>query len=441
MKGYLEVPDERTLAALDAINFSSFRKDFFGAMIDDGYLGPNVEDMALVPRVLGGSYVKVIEDAAEQLTRAILTFANRDRDFILKYLRPDDRWKTLIEEYGILDKVPQRMVGEIRYDFALAGPLTEENPPQLLEINGAALGLYAFGSFLPRTVKNLVPGLHHLTYTDVVGSFVKLGQRVGPEIATFSPGGLFWGDHLLAEATDSFHFVTPTEVPNQHLWPRLKRAVWRIDSDGGLSLSIDGVWRRMNGFRWARVITGRDIDRFGELFRSVLHGPTVYMSHPRVEFATNKGVLPLLCDEHFLRSELQIANPYKVMQYVTPTRKLADVGFPKRADWEELVLKQNFGSGGENVFVGDAIEKAVGKVQNPESWIVQDRHYLNQMYARLLYSSDRALGMDLGVFVNYDFKDGKLEYLNVAGIVARGSHQSLVNVTRGGAAIPVFWTT
>lgn len=178
MKGYLEVPDDSTLAAFDAIDFSSLRKNFFGAMMDDGYLGPNVEDMSLVPRVLNASYVRVIEDAAEQLTRAVLTFASRDRDFILQYLRPDDRWKTLIEDYGILDRIPQRMVGELRYDFALAGPLTEENPPQLLEINGAALGLYAFGSFLPKTVKDFVPGLDHLTYTDVVDSFTKLCQRV-----------------------------------------------------------------------------------------------------------------------------------------------------------------------------------------------------------------------------------------------------------------------
>jgi hypothetical protein len=47
--------------------------------------------------------------------------------------------------------------------------------------------------------------------------------------------------------------------------------------------------------------------------------------------------------------------------------------------------------------------------------------------------------MDLGVFVNYDFADGKLRYLRVAGVVARGSNRPLVNVTQGGAAIPVFW--
>jgi hypothetical protein len=61
------------------------------------------------------------------------------------------------------------------------------------------------------------------------------------------------------------------------------------------------------------------------------------------------------------------------------------------------------------------------------------------MYARLLFTSDRPLRMDLGVFVNYDFVDGKLEYFKLAGVVARGSTQQLVNVTRGGAAIPVFW--
>jgi hypothetical protein len=151
-------------------------------------------------------------------------------------------------------------------------------------------------------------------------------------------------------------------------------------------------------------------------------------------------VLPLLCDEHFLRSKLHIAQPQNVIRYVSPSRSLADFGFPRRRDWDDLVLKQNFGSGGDGVFVGDDIAKAEGKIDDPTTWIVQDRHYLNQMYARLLFTSDRALQMDVGVFVNYDFKDGELVYLHVAGVVARGSHQRLVNVTRGGAAIPVFWT-
>jgi hypothetical protein len=81
------------------------------------------------------------------------------------------------------------------------------------------------------------------------------------------------------------------------------------------------------------------------------------------------------------------------------------------------------------VFVGDMIMKAEGQIDDPAMWIVQDRHYLNQIYARLLYTSDRALRMDLGVFVNYDFKGAELEYVQVAGIVARGSHRRLVNVT------------
>ena len=85
------------------------------------------------------------------------------------------------------------------------------------------------------------------------------------------------------------------------------------------------------------------------------------------------------------------------------------------------MVKHNFGSGGEGVFVGEAIEGAAAKVDDPAGWIVQDRHELNQMYARLLFTSDRPVRMDLGVFVNYDFYDGKLQYLRVAGVVARGS--------------------
>ncbi len=439
MRGYLEVPDEQTLAVLDAVDFGALRKNFFGAIIDDRYLGPDLEDFSLVPRVFPASYMRVIEDAATHLSGAILTLATREKKFLLDHLSTDARWNTLIKRHGILDQAPSRLVGELRYDFAIAGPLTPGNPPQLMEINGAALGLYAFASFLPKTLKALVP-LDHLTYTDVAGSFVELCARVGPQIASFFPGNLFWGDHLLAERMDSLHLITPVDIPNAHLWPRLRHADWRFDGDGKLSLYIDGQWQRMDGFRWARVFTPRDVERFGGLLAGVIKSPTtIYMSHPRVEFASNKGVLPLLCDPRFLKAELHVAEPANVMRYVTPSRSLADAGFPRRRDWKDLVVKHNFGSGGEGVFVGDAIEGAAAKIDDPAAWIVQDRHELNQMYARLLFTSDRPLRMDLGVFVNYDFYDGKLQYLRVAGVVARGSNRALVNVTQGGAAIPVLW--
>lgn len=441
MRGYLEVPDERTLAVLDTVDFNALRKQFFGTIIDDGYLGPDLEDFSLVPRVFPTSYVRVIEDAARRVTDAIMRLATRDKGFLLRHLSADQRWNILIKQHGILDEIPKRLVGEMRFDFAIAGPLTEDNPPQLMEINGAALGLYAFASFLPKTLKALA-GLDHLTYTDVGETFVELCQRVGPQIASFFPGNLFWGDHLLANAMESLNLITPVDVPNQHLWPRLRRADWRFDSDGKLSLYFDQAWHRMDGFRWARVFTLRDVRRFGDLLAGVMRSPsTVYMSHPRVEYATNKGVLPLLCNDNFLKTELGITDPENVRRYVTPSRSLADVGFPKRRDWKNLVLKHNFGSGGDNVFVGEAIETTGGRVDDHTAWIVQDRHELNQMYARLLFTSDRPVRMDLGVFVNYDFEDGELKYLRVAGVVARGSNRLLVNVTQGGAAIPVFWPT
>jgi hypothetical protein len=188
------------------------------------------------------------------------------------------------------------------------------------------------------------------------------------------------------------------------------------------------------------VFTLPDVRQFGELLAGVIRSPTtVYISHPRVEYTSNKGVLPLLCDERFLRSELQISDPQNVTRYVTPTRSLADGGFPKRRAWRDLVVKHNFGAGGEGVFVGEAIENAEAQVKDPATWIVQDRHELNQMYAKLLLTNDRPLRMDLGVFVNYDFEDGKLQHVKVAGMVARGSNKLLVNVTQGGAAIPVYW--
>ena len=159
---------------------------------------------------------------------------------------------------------------------------------------------------------------------------------------------------------------------------------WRFDDDGKLSLFIDGLLAAHGRLPLGARVHAARRREFGDLLAGAIKPTTVYMSHPRVEFASNKGVLPLLCDARFLKTELHVAEPTNVMRYVTPSRSLADAGFPRRRDWKGLVVKHNFGSGGEGVFVGEAIAGAAAKIGDPAGWIVQDRHELNQMYARLL---------------------------------------------------------
>jgi len=123
---------------------------------------------------------------------------------------------------------------------------------------------------------------------------------------------------------------------------------------------------------------------------------------------------------------------------VLPSWNLKDIGFPHPHDWARLVLKHNFGCSGKKVFVGNAIEKMYRNIEQPQEWIIQQRVELNQMFTRLLYSQAQPLRMDLGVFVHYEYIDGKLVHFKITGMISRGSHNYRVNLNLGGASIPVF---
>jgi hypothetical protein len=441
IRGFLEIPDERTLAAFDAVDFAHLRKAVFSAIVDQGFLGSKLEEISLVPRVLPQSFMDTIEDACQKLTKTLLIIASLEKSFLLEYLFPDSRWEKLIKSYGVLDQVPSRMIGELRYDFAICGPPSLENPPLLMEVNAGALGGVVYAGFIPALLKRFVKGLDHLTYYDLGQNFVNLGKRVGRHIANFAVGEYSWGEDLLANACAGqigFYLVTPVPISDLESWPKLMKVDWHFTPEQRLSICLNGHWQEIDGFRWGRILEHRDIDRFGSLLKQVEDGATTFLSPLRMDYVCHKGILPLLWREDFLVRKLGIPDPDSIRKYVIPSWSLTEIGFPGPREWEKLVLKQNFGCSGKKVFVGQAMEEMADRIEHPEEWIIQKRLELNQMYTRPMYSQDRPMRIDLGVFVHYDFVDGRLEYCRVVGLIARGSQRNRVNLNLGGAAIPIF---
>jgi hypothetical protein len=438
IRSYLEAPDAGTLAAYDRLDLSALRKDLFAGIVDQGYPGDNLEDLSLVPRVLPNSYIGVIREACNNLTRALINIASKNQGTILEWLKPDRRWKKLIFDHGVFERTPDRLVGELRFDFAVCGPLTPDNPPRLMEVNGGALGVIAHASFLPSLLHELVPGLEHLTTVDLRKAFGVLCSRVGPDIANICIGEYSWGEDILSDSVDGFHLLSMQPLEKMNLWPKLCAAEWVFDNEGFLQMKLDGTWKRMDGLRWARVLNEEDIECYGRLLKRVTDSATTFMSPLRMDYVCHKGILPLLCNSEFLTGQLGISNPSSVTQYVLPSWPLHDIGFPPREDYGRLVLKQNFGCSGKGVFVGKAISAMEAQVSQLHEWTLQRRVELNQMYAPLLYSQDRPVRMDLAAFVYYDAIGGHVEHCEVAGLVSRGSSAQKVNLNLGGVAIPVL---
>lgn len=442
LSSYLEVPDKKTVAAYDRADRSELRKRLFCAIVDQGYPGSILEDISLVPRVLPGSFLRRVETVCIELTEALLTLASRDKQFIIRCLKPDGRWSKLIHEHRVLDECPRRMIGELRYDFALAGPLDEAHPPLLMEVNAGALGGVVYGSFIPRVLKKIVPGLEHLEVIDLAENFISLCERIGPNVANFTLGEYSWGEDVLYDAAHGrygFHLVSPRPPHGAaSFWPKLKPVSWRFSSKNRLALNMEGEWREMDGFRWSRILEHEDIDRYGSLLRQVQTSDTVFLSPLRMDFVGHKGVLPLLHNRRFLGGELGLPNPDVVARSLPWSRSLADVGFPPAHCRRDFVLKGNFGCSGKKVYVGDAIEKMEHRVDDPDNWVLQERLELNHMLARTLYGQTRPLRMDLGVFVHYDYQDGRLEHCKVVGLLSRGSQRYRVNLNLGGVCMPVL---
>ena len=439
LKGYLEVPDRKTLAIFDKVNFSELRKGLFGGIVDQGYPGSKMEDISLVPRILPRSYVNIIENVCLKLTKALLKISELEQDILIKHLVPDSRWEKLVD-LGVLDRAPDRMVGELRYDFALCGPLTQENPPRVMEVNAGALGGIVYASLIPKLLKRIVPDLDHLTFPNLAKDSIEFYKRLGGRIANFVLGEYSWGEDVLATAAEDiidFLLVTPVEVPCKGIWPKLINADYHFSDDRRLQVQHNGRWCSMDGFRWSRVLEHKDIDRFGRFLKEVQDSDTIFISPLRMDFVCHKGVLPLLCNTSFLRN-IGCEEADDIARFVPRSWNVSEIGLPSYQERKKFVLKQNFGCSGNKVFVGRAMDEMERKIDNPQEWILQERLELNQMYARFLYSQDQAMRMDLGVFVQYEYEKGRLIYHKMCGLITRGAQRYRVNLNLGGACIPVF---
>jgi hypothetical protein len=106
-----------------------------------------------------------------------------------------------------------------------------------------------------------------------------------------------------------------------------------------------------------------------------------------------------------------------------------------------LVIKHTDGCGGEQVFMDKELLKCLKKIpQNKHhEWVMQKKTRLNTIMVNGILSRRKKVICDLGVFVHYDWADGKFQNFEVGGLMSRGTNKGLkVNVSSGGLQAAVM---
>ncbi|MBC7429109.1 MAG: hypothetical protein H7336_10885, partial [Bacteriovorax sp.] len=108
----------------------------------------------------------------------------------------------------------------------------------------------------------------------------------------------------------------------------------------------------------------------------------------------------------------------------------------------KYVIKYVDGFGGEHVFMDQELVKTIKKIPPGKlhEWVIQKRVNLNTIEIDGFLSHPKRAISDLGVFVQYDWSNGKFNHFEVGGFLSRATNTSLkVNISSGGSQVGVMF--
>lgn len=400
-------------------------------------------DCAIFPRVLPASYLPTIKKTAKDITTfamRLLSLPARDVEAIVPRGPIRD---FLIDELEVLKHRSGRITGSFRFDMAIVGDPTPDNPPKLLEINEIGFDGLARSSFLQDSLFTLIPELRSRVFAlDTASAEIRNMSRLGREIARIQYDSYNWDEeHLIAVGKRrgvNVSLVSPAQFRlhvDRDEFPFLAKQPVRV-RNGRVLVGDDrpDAVQISFAFELEDYLAGRKL--YAELVRAKTpqYGPFL------TGLVAAKMILVLLDDSDLRRRLLGSARKLE--------RSILEA-FPLRGNYDrtlqefdKLVLKHTDGYGGNQVFMGRELLKNLKKIKPREidEWVVQERTHLNLLRVNGILSRPRRVISDLGVFVHYDWSNGRFTNFEVGGFITRATNKSLkVNVSGGGIQVPVMF--
>jgi len=396
------------------------------------------------------SYLPVIRRTAKDITTFALRLLSLPEAEVRAIVPRGPVRDFLIHELEVLRFRPRRLVGSFRFDMAIAGPPDTNHPPQLLEINEIGFDGLARSSFFQKTLLSLMPGLAgRVISMDTAAAEVRNMMRLGPQIARIQPDCYNWDEEFLVQTAErmraKIHLVSPAQL-NRRIsddFPLLKKAAFsfphgriRIGSDSGFGPGSNWHPDAVNlSFAFALADYKKGADLYARMIRSSTpqYGP--FLSG----LVASKMILALLADP-LLRRKL-LGNSRRLDGAILPAIPLEGQKERVRSESRQWVLKHADGFGGEQVFMGSDLVRMLAKIpkRKEHEWVAQRKTHLNLIDVNGLLSRRKRAITDLGVFVHYDWENGRYRHFEVGGLMSRATNKSLkVNVSSGGLQVAVL---
>lgn len=439
---YHENPSRLTKDILRDYDNVDHKTLVWNAFADSNLEGVNDDDFSIIPRLIPESYFPVIENTCKEITTFLLKLISL-KPAEIKAIVPEGPIRNfLINELEVLRYQPDRLTGSFRFDMAIVGRPDEDHPPQLLEVNEIGFDGLARSSFFQSTLLTLMPELKKRVISlDTARAEVSNMNRLGKDIVRVQYDCYNWDEEYLRMTAEKMgsrlHLISPSQynckIDND--FPLLKKEPFNFPN-GKLKVGKDLVPDATN---MSFAFTIDDLKRDQKLYAEMVRSKTPQYGPLITGLVASKTILMLLNDPSLRKKFLGSSEALK--RSILPAFSLKENLDTVKDHSENYVIKHADGFGGQQVFMDSemlARLKRIPKNQQHE-WVVQQKTRLNTLNVNGILSRRKRAISDLGVFVHYDWKDGRFLNFEVGGLMSRATNKGLkVNVSSGGLQVAVM---
>lgn len=424
---------------------ANHKTGLWNAFVDSGLSDILDQDCSIYPRVLPGSYLPVINKTAKQITELILKLITLPEAEVKAIFPRGPVRDFLINELKVIKHRPDRLVGSLRFDMAIVGEPKVNNPPKLLEINEIGFDGLARMPFIHDTLFSLMPDLKKKYFSlDTSTAEIKNMKRLGNSLARFQTDCYNWDEECLLrrakERKYDLRLITPTRYGLEveaNDYPFLKHEDVQI-KNGKIKIGKD--WYP-ESFMVSFALTIEDYTNTKDFYAKLIREQVPHYGPFLTGLFASKSILTILADPFIRRKILGSSN--KLTHSILPAKMLNDAKSEALANPSDYVIKYVDGFGGEHVFMDKELVKNIKKIPSEKmhEWVIQKRVNLNTIGIDGFLSHPKKAISDLGVFVQYDWSNGKFNHFEVGGFLSRATNTSLkVNISSGGSQVGVMFS-
>jgi hypothetical protein len=441
--GYHYESPMRDLAnRLSAYNHYDHKVKVWNTFVDSGLPGVTDDDFSILPRVLPMTYWPTLSRSVYLITLFTMRLLSLPEREIRAIIPKGPARDYLIDELEILRFRTGRITGSYRYDMAVVESPGRRLPPYLLEINEIGFDGLARSSYFQKVLLDLMPDLRkRLRSLDTVAAEVENMKRLGNQIARFQYDEYNWDELYFWQNARrlgvDFRMISPAQLGAdiEEDCPLLEKRRVRTVKD---RVAI-GDWKPdAVNFSYAHQLS--DYREAHQLYRGIVRAKTPQYGSFLTSLVASKTILVLFNDPQ-LRKKL-LGSSKALASSILPAHLLSDVmerGQLKSS--REWVLKYSDGCGGKQVFMNRELDLQLRRIPpaRRHEWVVQKKAKLNLIDVNGLSSRPKSAICDLGVFVQYDWANGRFLNFKIGGLMSRATNRNLkVNVGCGGLQVAVF---